>query len=119
MSACDCCYTSGGGGGGGAGYGAGGGVIQSRLPCCGTTPVAGSAGTLTAGGGGGIGGGCLDQPTVYYKGGDGGALGSAGTQAVYTFFNPRPQGGAGGAAVTGNAYITWAVTGTRSGAINS
>lgn len=81
---------SGGGGGGGAGEGSGG--LANTWSCPATAGLTGAI--LTPGAGG--------------AGSDCGVAGAAGT-----------NGGAlgGGTAVIGNAYITWAATGTRLGAI--
>lgn len=106
--------AAGGGGGGGAGFtaGAGGGGTDGFAPSSN-----GGAGTLTAGGGGGTG-----YTTVYgggvgasgANGGAGGALGAVGNAGVGNANNA-----AAGAAVVGNANITWVNTGTRLGAIIS
>ena len=87
-------YYGGGGGGGGASYGAGGAGLASTNG----TGAAGAGGTLTTGGAGGA--GSNGNP-----GGNGGSLATA-------------SGGAAGAATTGTSgVVTWAVVGTRYGAI--
>lgn len=104
---------AGGGGGGGAGFGAGGagGIGNTR------NGSPGSAGSISGGGAGGAGGG----GNVGGAGGAGGGWGSTGQNG-----SPSPQSGfanwspgaAGGAAVIGNAYITWVATGNRYGTIS-
>lgn len=106
--------TIGGGGGGGGGgdaaegtSGGGGGGSGRATAAGGTSPGnAGSPGTYNAGGGGGahIGADAGD-------GGPGGNLGQDGFPGA-----DRP-GGAAGACTSGNSFITWAATGTRSGAL--
>ena len=89
------------GGGGGRGYlgGAGGGGSSQA--------ASGDAGSKTAAGRGGGGGS-----------GAGGDLGGAGSAGQYgPGIVPGDAGGAAGAAVVGNANITWTVTGTRLGSI--
>jgi hypothetical protein len=99
----------GGGGGGGAGFGAGGG--------------SGSAGTASAGGTGGA-GGWYQSPSSYSAGagGNGGGPGQAGATGggdvnIFTCYGPG-AGGAAGAAVVGNSFITWTATGDRRGPLN-
>lgn len=98
--------TPGGGGGGGAGGGAGGAPNGSPSP----GPAAGAGG---AGGGG--------NSVAAGPGGAGGALGASGTAGTPTDIGAGPvAGGAGGASanyITGNPFVTWAVTGTRSGGV--
>jgi hypothetical protein len=94
--------TAGGGGGGGAGVSTGGAPNGSP-----------STGTAPGPGGGGAGGNVIAAG----PGGPGGALGAAGTPGTAT-----PAGGGGGGAgtnnyITGNPFVTWAVTGTRSGGV--
>jgi prepilin-type N-terminal cleavage/methylation domain-containing protein len=117
-------YWCGGGGGGGAGYtvGLGGGIGSSgcaggaQARVAGHSPVSYTVGGLAGNG---------DCSGVYYYGGygePGGALGAAGGAALYTAnatisFRSAGANGAGGAAVTGNSFITWTATGTRYGAI--
>lgn len=108
-------------GGGGAGYPAGAGGA-GRGPVAPPTTDFGSHpaydGTLTAGGAGqymylyyeGEGGGYVGPA----DGAGGGSLGQAG--AAMKSNNSDP--GAGGAAVTGNSFITWIATGTRLGAVS-
>ena len=120
--------VAGGGGGGGrsslaanAGGGAGGVVT---LPVSGET-VAQPGGTGTYNGQGGGGQRYIRDATVQGgDGGAGGAWGSAGnaggsrTTGTDRGTTAGPYGGgAAGAAVSGNANITWVATGTRLGAI--
>ncbi|WP_168224847.1 hypothetical protein [Rhodoferax aquaticus] len=102
--------TIGGGGGGGEGCINGGGGGRS-----GRTNSAGGYSDGTFGGLSGAGGtfstAGLARPG-YYNGG--GAWGAAGGDESCSGSTP----GAGGAAVIGNANITWTATGTRLGAIN-
>lgn len=109
----------GGGGGGGAGLGAGGasaprvliGDVYQQAPGADGTFYAGGAGAVTSGG----------------DGGAGGAWGQAGTVGeTYSYrrfltsyvYNYGGTGGAAGAAILGNSYITWTATGTRYGTIS-
>lgn len=97
-------FSPGPGGGGGAGFIAGAGGSGGVYAA--TVAPAGSTGTLTAGGAGG--------PSIGFgAGGYGGALGSAGQEIANTARYP----GAGGAAVVGNANITWVSVGTRLGSL--
>lgn len=114
----------GGGGGGGIGNGSGGAGGPSFY-----TPVSpnnipgdpGNAGTLTSAGTGGSG-----HASPAYgngNGGPGGGYGSSGSpgndQGNASGSPPRYKlGGAAGAAVSGNPYITWINTGTRNGSIS-
>lgn len=98
-------YEPGGVGGGGIGNGSG---YQS-----GTLTSAGSGQSCSSFGNG----------WCYYKGsgGNGGSYGSAGAYGVCgcpPSYYPSIAGGAGGAALVGNANITWVSTGTRNGAIS-
>lgn len=110
------------GGGGGGGGGAGGAVFAGdtggggggRVLGAGGGGLTGNAGTLTAAGagrGGGPGGAGTSG-----AGGNLGTAGSAGTDGGGT--GGPGAGGAAGACTTGNANITWVVTGTRLGALN-
>lgn len=130
-------YTSGGGGGGGgAGYNGGGGGSITHGNYAGIRyGTAGGAGTTTAGGGGGSSDYGTNSPNSYMQGGpggSGGALGAAGGSGggggyageagwyggpTFVWYNAT-SGGAGGAAVVGNANITWIATGTRAGSIS-
>lgn len=105
----------GGGGGGGIGNGAGGGAGGGSYPYGGSAGNPGQAGTLTSGGSGGL------ATPAGFNGGPGGSYGAAGTKGegpVGTSGGyPRP-GGAAGAAVTGDSFITWVATGTRNGPIS-
>jgi hypothetical protein len=130
---------AGGGGGGGAeyfncakgGYGAGhpsyslttGQVGNaSSYQNIGTPGTWGSSGNNSYGSPFGAGSGSANGPTNLYVAGagGGGAWGSSGGYGGY--YPALPQwpayaGGAGGAAVSGTAYITWSVTGSRYGAV--
>lgn len=86
-----------GGGGGGRPLGSGGSGAR-------TGGGAGGAGTLTGAGAGGTG---------TFVGGAGGGLGAGGATGA----NSGGAGGAAGACTSGNANITWAVIGTRSGTL--
>jgi hypothetical protein len=96
----------GGGGGGGAGDLVGGGGAPQMSANSTVAGNGGMPGALTVGHGGGGGQGGA------YDGGAGGNLGVSGVSAWI-----GGVGGDPGAAVTGNAYITWQVTGTRLGPI--
>jgi hypothetical protein len=106
---------SGSGGGGGAGattVGTGGtaGVAVGfpSAPGNASQGLPGSPGGVTTGGAGGVG------PANTAPGGAGGGAGAAGGTS------PQPRGGAAGAAgnyITGNAFVTWPVTGTRQGGV--
>ena len=105
--------TIGGGGGGGGGGGAGGGGGRSGRTNSaggqgGNTFTDGFPGTFSAGGAGKL----VSDLTS----GTGGSWGGAGT-AGYADGYPVQYGGAGGRAVVGTSFITWAATGTRLGAI--
>jgi hypothetical protein len=119
--------TIAGGGGGGAGGGSGSTTDKS-----GTIIVNGggggggrsSAAANSAGGGGTFPGsiGTLGAPGAGGSngGGSGGAWGTAGSNGSNLAQTPNRSptaAGAGGAAVSGNANITWVATGTRLGAI--
>ena len=96
----------GGGGGGGATFGAGGAGGSGTGPGTGTGRAGGAA-SLTTGGSAG--------PGNYAPGGAGGGWGTAGGTGGNA---NRGSGGAGGAAgnyVSGSAFVTWLVTGTRLG----
>jgi len=99
--------TIGGGGGGSASgavmpttYGGGGGRSGRTNSAGGTGTYNGQPGTFAAPGGNSTAGGLT--------GGDWGAKGTTSGSS---------SGGAGGAAVVGDSFITWLVTGTRMGAI--
>lgn len=89
---------------------------------------AGASGTSTAAGSGGLGVrfvGTFFGTTMYGgNGGAGGSLGQPGStgtasNASYSAVRPPPQaGGASGAAVIGNSFITWLDTGTRLGTLS-
>ena len=109
----------GGAGAGGIGNGAGATTPTGQW---GGSVQTGNPGTLTAGGAGlsvatnsrsasGAGG------TYGSSGGSGGAYSTTGSGDT-TYFTTGPAGGgAAGAAITGNASITWIAFGTRNGAI--
>lgn len=122
--------TIGGGGGGGGGGGSGdegmvsggggGGGRSGRTNAAGGWN-GGGAGTFSSGGGGAA-GGCADAGGGQCwdnsgSGGSGGAWGSPGATAPVDGDLPGAAGGPGGVAVIGNANVTWAVTGTRLGAL--
>jgi len=130
----------GGGGGGGsflssyglsyAGGGGGGGQSSAAANSAGgaagaggesTVGQAGGVGTVLAAGAGGAGQRPVNQVNTASSGGNGGsrgAGGSAGGQGATIISQTTPgAGGSGGAAVSGNANITWLATGTRLGAI--
>jgi hypothetical protein len=118
-------YLAGGGGGGGAAFGAGGaaGLVGGLpgLPASG----AGSAGTLSTGGAGGAGATDVRGGTGYFggNGGNGGGVGLAGANGTTGSVNTvtcaaAAPGGAPGAAVLGNSFITWTTTGDRRGPLN-
>ena len=94
--------TVGGGGGGGAGNSTGG--SPNGGPSVGTAPGAG---------GGGAGG----NVRAAGAGGPGGALGAAGTPGTATASGGGGTGAATNNYITGNPFVTWAVTGTRSGGV--
>jgi hypothetical protein len=100
---------SGGGGGRGVSSGGAGGTVYT-----GGAASTGGAGTLTAAGAGG---------NTGFAGGAGGGLGAtggtgqSGSGGSDMSAAPGLPGGSAGAAVSGNANITWVATGTRLGAI--
>lgn len=98
--------TSGGGGGGGGAGNAGGSGGTNAWNSASPT---GGAGTLTNGGAGGASLGTSGGNS----GGAGGGRGAAGSAAAV-----GRAGGAAGACTSGNSNITWAVTGSRFGALN-
>jgi hypothetical protein len=103
-------------GGSGGGGGAGGSEGGTAFSIAGGQN--GSGGSLTSPGAGGIN---STRPTQFSSGGPGGqwgasgGAGSPGTSGVT--FGPTPAGAAG-AATSGNAFISWIVTGNRFGALN-
>jgi len=113
--------AGGGGGGGGIGIGTGGsaGGYGSGV---------GVAGTLTSAGSGGNGGSNVYSPGPKYgptpiqggAGGAGGTYGSNGSGGANgnPVGNTPGSGGAAGACITGNSFITYVATGTRNGAIS-
>lgn len=134
--------VGGGGGGGGAGMvedierdaellggGGGGGGRSGRTNSSGGAAYGadqpgtnGGAGTFSAAGGGGAGGYTYDYYGPGASGGAGGGWGASGSNGQTYAPNggiqfPAGTGGAAGAAVVGNANITWAATGTRLGAL--
>lgn len=113
----DTLDEAGGGGGGGRGYSGGAagtaGMSSNNFP-----PGPSSAGTPTAAGLGGT----TEESGSGGNGGDLGASGSTGGYAVTAVADNLwarygKPGGAGGAAVINNGYITWTVVGTRLGAL--
>ena len=118
---------SGGGGGGGAGVSSGGPAGAGPAEFGTGVGAPGGAGTITAGAGGGAGGifgGYTGQGGNGGTGGGYGAGGSAGTagsqpNGIWNGQVAGPySGGAGGAAIAGNANITWVAFGTRNGGIS-
>ena len=111
-------FTLGGGGGGGGGGGRSSNAANSAAGAGGFGATArgssGQPGTVHSAGGGGGGGAYGGNGGA---GGGWGAAGSAGSVAVNAGGLGPYAGGAGGAAVSGNANITWINTGTRLGAI--
>lgn len=106
-------YYFGGGGGGGGQSGttnSSGGSAGSGNYGNGT---AGNAGSISGAGTGGNSGGGVQNPGA---GNSYGATGFTGA-ASNMWFSSKP-GGSGGAAVSGNANITWESTGTRLGGIS-
>jgi hypothetical protein len=116
--------VGGSGGGGGSGYlsGTGGSGGAGQVPLHNGLP--GSAGTTEAGGAGGgrVNGGGGARNGAGGTGGAPGAAGAAGESGFWPGFptggstNPT-AGGAAGAAVNGNSFITWTNMGSRLGAI--
>lgn len=122
-------YWTGGGGGGGrssaavnTGGGAGGAIAPGSVANA-FYGSAGGTGTVSGPGGGGRGG---DSGVEAGRGGSGGGWGSAGASGTATiasagtlpYLRVGPSGGGGGGnATSGNANITWLVTGTRLGGL--
>lgn len=111
-------------GGGGGGGGAGGDSNYVSDPYSGSTvPLLGGAGGAGQGPSGGPYGGSAGQTGGGRNagtGGYGGSLGASGAAGLYGspgVYPPGP-GGSGGAAISGNANITWVATGARYGAIS-
>ena len=114
--------AAGGGGGGGRSSaasnsaGGAGGVATSNWTS--RSGSSGTAGTVSVAGSGGAGGNNIQA--VGGAGGAGGGWGAAGASGGFggaqSVGGPF-SGGAAGAAVSGNANITWVATGTRLGAI--
>lgn len=123
----DTGYWQGGGGGGGGGIGNGGGGGGGQTYPPGTAPngTPGQSGTLTSAGNGGTnapfaGTGYPNQGQPVL-GGAGGTYGASGSNTPPSpWFGPIfiKSGGAAGAAVSGDPYITWPATGTRNGPIS-
>lgn len=102
----------GGGGGGGVANGPGGSGGSGNF-----NGSPGATAPLTAGGSGGA----IGSGGTGGTGGAGGGYGSSGSRGGATPTVGAPSirpGGASGAAVTGNPFITWNPTGTRSGPIS-
>lgn len=117
--------ATGGGGGGGQSLGALGAAGASSGNTDGT--FAGTAGTAGTLGGPGAGGSGTGHGPIGPDGGDGGTGGTFGQPGAagelynngqHTSISSPGGGGAAGAAVIGNAFITWLVTGTRLGSIS-
>lgn len=112
-------YNAAGSGGGGAGWipGNGGPARAER-----TNGGAGQNGSLFNGGAGGLGGaggkkgGLPGDPNR--RGGRGGNLGQPGEAGWQNGTPTASPGGSPGAAITGNAFINWVVTGDRRGPIS-
>ena len=105
---CGSVYSGGGGGGGRTGRtNSSGGAGGSAGAYSGS---AGGAGTVSSAGAGGAGG--PSTGPFAYSGGNGGDWGTSGSGDGVS-----SGGGAGGACTSGNANITWYVTGTRLGAL--
>lgn len=104
-----------GGGGGGGGYGQVDGAHAGY--------AGGGAGCVPGAGGVYSDGGTMNNPGTlaaggpgYQGGGSGGALGANGGSGS-NFGSQSRAGGAAGAAVVGNANVTWVATGTRYGSV--
>lgn len=122
-------FCSGGGGGGGRTSNGGNASGGGGGSCSGATRnfpgSAGGTGTISSQGGAGAGGtglGGNGQPSTAAPGGAGGGWGAAGsTGSTYLFSLQNVggpfAGGAGGAATSGGANITWVATGTRLGSL--
>ena len=121
--------TIGGGGGGGrrgGGGGGGGGGRSGRVNSIGgevgTIGVSnGYAGTFSAGGNGGSGfsgGGGGGSGGNWGQAGRGGMAAGSGSLGIKYDGTTDGRGAAGGAAVVGNAFITWNATGTRMGTVS-
>lgn len=93
------------GGNGGAGAGRQIGTYYGSAP----TLTSGSPATASTVGGG---------PAVYCNAGAGGNLGAAGGNVSTNIPGFARSGGAAGAAVVGNSYVTWVATGSRYGTIS-
>jgi len=118
--------AGGGGGGGGSSYyaaGGGGGRSGRTNSSGGVDTSPGASGTFSSGGkggawSGGAAGGTTGPGANGSAGGGGGGGGGWGASGGTGYNSPTPNaGGAGGAAVVGNSYITWINTGTRYGSI--
>jgi hypothetical protein len=118
------CGASGGGAGAGYRHGSGG-AGTSGINGTGTT--GGSGGFTSAGSGGPITYAFGGQQSGSYSGaaGDGGSLGSSGTNGQVSIVNyydwVAQDGGTGGAAgyyLVGNSNVTWVATGTRLGQVS-
>ena len=106
-------HMSGHGGGGGAGRNVGTGGAKGAWAggsAYGTYGTDGGNGSLTAG--------FNSNTRPHIPPGNGGAPGAAGTAGNNGNMGPNTAGGAGGGRgnyITGNSYVTWTATGTRSG----
>ena len=110
--------VAGGGGGGGGGRtgltnsargegGSGGSIGPGAAGAAGTFAAAGASGNAS-------------YPPYGGRGGAGGNWGVAGVKGVIgadALYQTSGNGGAAGAAVNGNSYITWTSNGTRTGAL--
>lgn len=119
-------YTYAGGGGGGGRSGStssSGGTVRTSVGVVGRAAAVGGSGTTASAGAGGLGAketGTAIEGGVGGNGGDWGAAGATGGSGAGsgTTIGPGPYtGGAAGAAVAGNANITWVLLGTRLGAV--
>ena len=116
--------TPGGTGGNLGGYGGGGG---GRSGLTNSSGGAGQGGVVFPGGAGGSGtysavgaAGGAGYPPYGGGGGAGGTWGAAGATGINgsdPVWNSPQAGAAGGAAVSGNSYVTWVATGTRYGSL--
>lgn len=113
-----CLYYGGSGGGGGRGYYYAGAAGAAGSTSCHLNGNIGNAGTSTSGGSGGVSNGKGGAGGAGGGGGSAGGTGGTGTGTACAFANGAGAGGgAAGYAVVGNAYITWAVSGTIAGSI--
>lgn len=114
--------ASGGGGGGGrdGANGSGGGAAGLAAYASTAQGAAGNPGTRATGGAGGGGGGPINNSLGGFGGNGGGwgATGGSGGGGYGGSVAGAGGGASGGAAVVGDANITWTATGIRNGAIS-